>query len=146
MEKAVHPAEILLTVDAMTGQDAVNVAKSFDEQLPLTGVLLTKLDGDTRRRRRAECKGRHGQAHKILRHRRKISLDCIEPFYPDRMASRILGMGDVLSLIEKAQEAVDEAAAAKLEQRLKNQQFDLQDYLEQLEQMKKMGSISDLWE
>ena len=144
MEKAVHPAEILLTVDAMTGQDAVNVAKSFDEQLPLTGVLLTKLDGDTRGGAALSVKAVTGKPIKFCGIGEKISLDCIEPFYPDRMASRILGMGDVLSLIEKAQEAVDEAAAAKLEQRLKNQQFDLQDYLEQLEQMKKMGSISDL--
>lgn len=144
MEKAVHPSEILLTVDAMTGQDAVNVAKSFDEQLPLTGVLLTKLDGDTRGGAALSVKAVTGKPIKFCGIGEKISLDCIEPFYPDRMASRILGMGDVLSLIEKAQEAVDEAAAAKLEQRLKNQQFDLQDYLEQLEQMKKMGSISDL--
>lgn len=144
MEKAVQPAEILLTVDAMTGQDAVNVAKSFDEQLPLTGVLLTKLDGDTRGGAALSVKAVTGKPIKFCGIGEKISLDCIEPFYPDRMASRILGMGDVLSLIEKAQEAVDEAAAAKLEQRLKNQQFDLQDYLEQLEQMKKMGSISDL--
>lgn len=144
MEKVAHPAEILLTVDAMTGQDAVNVAKSFDEQLPLTGVLLTKLDGDTRGGAALSVKAVTGKPIKFCGIGEKISLDCIEPFYPDRMASRILGMGDVLSLIEKAQEAVDEAAAAKLEQRLKNQQFDLQDYLEQLEQMKKMGSISDL--
>ena len=144
MEKAVQPAEILLTVDAMTGQDALNVAKSFDEQLPLTGVLLTKLDGDTRGGAALSVKAVTGKPIKFCGIGEKISLDCIEPFYPDRMASRILGMGDVLSLIEKAQEAVDEAAAAKLEQRLKNQQFDLQDYLEQLEQMKKMGSISDL--
>ena len=144
MEKVAHPAEILLTVDAMTGQDAVNVAKSFDEQLPLTGVLLTKLDGDTRGGAALSVKAVTGKPIKFCGIGEKISLDCIEPFYPDRIASRILGMGDVLSLIEKAQEAVDEAAAAKLEQRLKNQQFDLQDYLEQLEQMKKMGSISDL--
>ena len=142
IKKEVEPNEILLVIDSMTGQDAVNVAKSFNELLDITGVILTKLDGDTRGGAALSVKYVTGKPIKFIGTGEK--LDAIEPFYPDRMASRILGMGDVLSLIEKAQEAVDEAAAAKLEQRLKNQQFDLQDYLEQLEQMKKMGSISDL--
>ncbi|MDD6205057.1 MAG: signal recognition particle protein [Firmicutes bacterium] len=142
--KAVHPQEILLTVDAMTGQDAVNVAKSFDEQLSLTGVILTKLDGDTRGGAALSVKAVTGKPIKFCGIGEKITLDTIEPFYPERMASRILGMGDVLSLIEKAQEAFDEQTAAKMEERLRSQQFDLQDYLDQLEQMKKMGNVSDL--
>ena len=142
--KAVHPQEILLTVDAMTGQDAVNVAKSFDEQLSLTGVILTKLDGDTRGGAALSVKAVTGKPIKFCGIGEKITLDTIEPFYPERMASRILGMGDVLSLIEKAQEAFDEQTAAKMEERLRNRQFDLQDYLDQLEQMKKMGNVSDL--
>ena len=144
MAKVASPSEILLTVDAMTGQDAVNVAKSFDEQLSLTGVILTKLDGDTRGGAALSVKAVTGKPIKFCGIGEKISLDCIEPFHPDRMASRILGMGDVLSLIEKAQEAIDEQAAAKLEERIRSQQFDLQDYLEQLHQMKKMGNITDL--
>ena len=146
MAKVANPSEILLTVDAMTGQDAVNVAKSFDEQLALTGVILTKLDGDTRGGAAMSVKAVTGKPIKFCGVGEKISLDCIEPFYPDRMASRILGMGDVLSLIEKAQEAIDDEAVAKMEERLRSQQFDLQDYLDQLYQMKKMGNVSDLLE
>ena len=131
-------------MDAMTGQDAVNVAKSFDEQLSLTGVILTKLDGDTRGGAALSVKAVTGKPIKFCGIGEKITLDTIEPFYPERMASRILGMGDVLSLIEKAQEAFDEQTAAKMEERLRNRQFDLQDYLDQLEQMKKMGNVSDL--
>ena len=146
MAKVANPSEILLTVDAMTGQDAVNVAKSFDEQLALTGVILTKLDGDTRGGAAMSVKAVTGKPIQFCGVGEKISLDCIEPFYPDRMASRILGMGDVLSLIEKAQEAIDDEAVAKMEERLRSQQFDLQDYLDQLYQMKKMGNVSDLLE
>jgi len=144
MVKVAQPSEILLTVDAMTGQDAVNVAKSFDEQLSLTGVILTKLDGDTRGGAALSVKAVTGKPIKFCGVGEKISLDCIEPFHPERMASRILGMGDVLSLIEKAQEAIDDETVAKMEERLRTQQFDLQDYLEQLQQMKKMGNVSDL--
>ena len=144
IKQAVSPHEILLTVDAMTGQDAVNVSKAFNEALGITGVILTKLDGDTRGGAALSVRAVTGCPIKFSGIGEKISLDAIEPFYPDRMASRILGMGDVLSLIEKAEESFDEKAAAKLEEKLRKQQFDLEDFLEQFKQMKKMGSIGDI--
>ena len=135
--KAVEVTEILLTVDAMTGQDAVNVAETFNRRLSITGVILTKLDGDTRGGACLSIKAVTGKPIKFIGVGEKIT--DLEPFYPDRMASRILGMGDVLSLIEKAQEAVTEEQAKKMQERLKKSQFTLSDYLEQFEAMKRMG-------
>ncbi len=142
MKKAVDPHEILLVVDSMTGQDAVNVAQSFHDTLEISGVILTKLDGDTRGGATLSVKAVTGQPIKFAGVGEKLT--DIEPFYPERMASRILGMGDVLSLIEKAQAAFDEKQAAKLEERIKSQKFDLEDFMDQLQQMKKMGSMSDI--
>lgn len=142
IKKAVNPTEILLTVDSMTGQEAVNVAKEFDEKLDITGVILTKLDGDTRGGAALSIKAVTGKPIKFCGVGEKIG--DIEPFYPDRMASRILGMGDVLTLIEKAQEAVDQKEMAKLEERLRKNTFTLDDFLMQFEQIGKMGNISDL--
>jgi signal recognition particle subunit SRP54 len=142
MKKAVDPHEILLVVDSMTGQDAVNVAQSFHDTLEISGVILTKLDGDTRGGAALSVKAVTGQPIKFAGVGEKLT--DIEPFYPERMASRILGMGDVLSLIEKAQAAFDEKQAAKLEERIKSQKFDLEDFMDQLQQMKKMGSMSDI--
>ena len=142
IKKAVNPTEILLTVDSMTGQEAVNVAKEFDEQLDITGVILTKLDGDTRGGAALSIKAVTGKPIKFCGVGEKIG--DLEPFYPDRMASRILGMGDVLTLIEKAQEAVDQKEMAKLEERLRKNTFTLDDFLMQFEQIGKMGNISDL--
>lgn len=139
---AVQPQEILLTIDAMTGQDAVNVAKTFNEQLELTGVILTKLDGDARGGAALTVRAITGKPIKFMGVGEKLT--DIEPFYPDRMASRILGMGDVLSLIEKAQESVDEAKAKELEEKLRKNSFDFNDFLGQLGQMKKMGSMQDI--
>ncbi|MBR2377551.1 MAG: signal recognition particle protein [Clostridia bacterium] len=134
--------EILLTVDSMTGQDAVNVAKSFDEQLPITGVVLTKLDGDTRGGACLSVKAVTGKPIKFASVGEKLG--DLEPFYPDRMAKRILGMGDVMSLIEKAQEAVTEEDVKRLEKRMRENTFTLDDYLEQFNMIKKMGNIGDL--
>ena len=142
IKKAINPTEILLTVDSMTGQEAVNVAKEFDEKLSITGVVLTKLDGDTRGGAALSIKAVTGKPIKFCGVGEKIG--DIEPFYPDRMASRILGMGDVLTLIEKAQEAVDQKEMAKLEERLRKNTFTLDDFLMQFEQLGKMGSMSDL--
>ena len=142
IKDATNPTEILLVVDAMTGQDAVNVAKSFNDLLDLTGVVVSKMDGDTRGGAALSVKYVTGKPIKFIGTGEK--LDAIEPFYPDRMASRILGMGDVLSLIEKAEQAYDEKQAEKLEKKLRSQRFDLQDYLEQFNQMKKMGSMEQL--
>ena len=142
INKAVSPSEILLTVDSMTGQDAVNVAKSFDEQLPLTGVVLTKLDGDTRGGACLSVKAVTGKPIKFASVGEKLG--DLEPFYPDRIAKRILGMGDVMSLIEKAQEAVTEEDVKKLEKRLKENAFTLEDYLSQFDMMKKMGGASSI--
>ena len=142
IKKAVNPTEILLTVDSMTGQEAVNVAKEFDEQLDITGVILTKLDGDTRGGAALSIKAVTGKPIKFCGVGEKIG--DLEPFYPDRMASRILGMGDVLTLIEKAQEAVDQKEMAKLEERLRKNTFTLDDFLMQFEQIGKMGNIADL--
>ncbi len=142
IKKAVNPTEILLVVDSMTGQDAVNVAESFDQKLGITGVILTKLDGDTRGGAALSVRAVTGKPIKFAGIGEKMS--DIEPFYPDRMASRILGMGDVLSLIEKAQESFDEKEAFELERKLRTQKFTLGDYLEQIKQVKKMGSLSDV--
>jgi signal recognition particle subunit SRP54 len=138
----IRPDEILLVVDAMTGQDAVNVAQSFNEKLGIDGVILTKLDGDTRGGAALSVKAVTGKPIKFVGVGEK--LDDIEAFHPDRMASRILGMGDVISLIEKAQDAFDEKKAKELEKKLRAQQFTLEDFLEQFQQIKKMGSIRDI--
>ena len=137
-----HPHEILLVVDAMTGQDAVNVAASFDEALGIDGLVITKLDGDTRGGAALSAKAVTGKPIKFAGIGEK--LEDLEVFHPDRMAKRILGMGDMLTLIEKAEKQIDEKAAAKLEQKLKKNKFDLNDLLDQLEQIKNMGSIKDL--
>lgn len=142
IKKTVNPAEILLVVDAMTGQDAVNVAESFNEKLDITGVILSKLDGDARGGAALSVKAITGKPIKFVSVGEKLSE--LEPFYPDRMASRILGMGDVLTLIDKAEEFADEKQAAELEQKIKSQTFDLEDFLTQLQQIKKMGSITKL--
>ena len=137
-----HPHEILLVVDATTGQDAVNVAASFDEALGIDGLVITKLDGDTRGGAALSAKAVTGKPIKFAGIGEK--LEDLEVFHPDRMAKRILGMGDMLTLIEKAEKQIDEKAAAKLEQKLKKNKFDLNDLLDQLEQIKNMGSIKDL--
>lgn len=136
------PQEILLVVDAMTGQDAVNVAEHFNSQLDITGVILSKLDGDTRGGAAISVKEITGKPIKYASVGEKLS--DLEPFYPDRMASRILGMGDVMTLIDKAQEAFDEKDAAELEAKIKQQTFDLEDFLSQLQQIKKMGPLGQL--
>lgn len=138
----VRPNDILLTVDAMTGQDAVNVADTFNKRLDVTGVILTKLDGDTRGGACLSIKAVTGKPIKFIGVGEKLT--DLEPFYPDRMASRILGMGDVLSLIEKAQEAVTEEQAKKMEKKLRDASFTLEDYLEQFESLKKMGGIASV--
>ena len=138
----VRPDEILLVVDSMTGQDAVNVAETFNQKLDITGVIITKLDGDTRGGAALSIKAVTGKPIKYVGSGEKM--EDIEPFYPDRMASRILGMGDVLTLIEKAQEAFSEEEALKLQKKMKTNSFTLQDYLNQLESVKKMGGIGKL--
>ena len=138
----VNPTEILLVVDAMTGQDAVNVAKSFNDQLDITGVILSKLDGDTRGGAALSVKQVTGKPIKYASVGEKLS--DLEQFHPDRMASRILGMGDVLTLIDKAQETIDEKKAQELEEKIRKQQFDLDDFLEQFKQIRKMGSFSQI--
>ena len=138
----VKPHEILLVVDSMTGQDAVNVAQSFNENLGIDGVVLTKLDGDTRGGAALSVKKVTNRPIKFAATGEKLS--DIEVFHPERMTSRILGMGDILSVIEKAEESFDEEEALKLEQKLKKQSYDLEDYLTQLRQMKKMGSFSNI--
>ena len=142
IEAAVHPNEILLVVDSMTGQDAVNVADTFNKALPTTGVILTKLDSDTRGGAAISVLQVTGKPIKFAGTGEKI--DDLEPFHPERMASRILGMGDVLTLIEKAQGAVDEKEAAKLAQKMKENSFDMNDLLDNLRQISKMGSIKQL--
>ena len=139
---AVKPQEILLVVDAMTGQDAVNVAKTFNEQLGIDGVILTKLDGDTRGGAAISVRAVTGKPIKFSGIGEKLT--DLEPYHPDRMASRILGMGDVLTLIDKAQEQFDEKQAIDLTRKMRTNTFTLEDYLEQLKQMSKMGSITDL--
>ena len=142
MKAALHPNEILLVVDAMTGQDAVNAAAAFDEALGIDGVVLTKLDGDARGGAALSIRATTGKPIKFVGTGEK--LDMIEPFHPDRMASRILGMGDMLTLIEKAQENYDMKQAAKLEEKLRKNRFTLQDYYEQLRQLRGMGDLSQL--
>ena len=142
MKAAVRPNEILLVVDAMTGQDAVNAATAFDEALGIDGVILTKLDGDARGGAALSIRAATGKPIKFAGTGEK--LDMIEPFHPDRMASRILGMGDMLSFIEKAEQAYDEKQAAKIEEKLRKNRFTLQDYYDQLQQLKNMGDLSQL--
>ena len=142
IKEAVNPTEILLTVDSMTGQEAVNVSETFNNELDITGVILTKLDGDTR----------GGAALSISYVVKKPIKFCgigekmsdLEPFYPDRMASRILGMGDVLTLIEKAEQAVSKEEAEKLEKKFRENAFTFEDYLDQLENLKKMGGLQNI--
>ncbi|MDD2585849.1 MAG: signal recognition particle protein [Syntrophomonadaceae bacterium] len=137
-----NPDEILLVVDAMTGQDAVNVAESFNDQLGLTGVVLTKLDGDTRGGAALSVKAVTGCPIKFVGMGEK--LDSLETFYPDRMASRILGMGDVLSLVEKAQANFDQEKAKEMQRKIRQQEFTLEDFLDQMQQVKSMGPLEDL--
>ena len=139
---AVEPSEILLVVDAMTGQDAVNAAKAFDEALDIDGVLLTKLDGDARGGAALSIRAATGKPIKFVGTGEK--LDMIEPFHPDRMASRILGMGDMLTFIEKAEQQYDEEQAKKLEEKLRKNRLTLSDYLDQLEQLQNMGDLSQI--
>lgn len=142
IKDTLSPSEILLVVDAMTGQDAVNVAETFNSMLDITGVVMTKMDGDTRGGAALSVKYITGKPIKYIGTGEK--LDAIEPFYPDRMASRILGMGDMLSLIEKAQKTFDEKKAAELEEKLRKSKFTLTDYLDQFAQLKNMGSLESL--
>ena len=142
VKAAVHPNEILLVVDAMTGQDAVNAASAFDETLGIDGVVLTKLDGDARGGAALSVKAVTGKPIKFIGTGEK--LDQIEPFHPGRMASRILGMGDVLTLIEKAEAAFDQKKAAELEQKLRSNKFTLTDFYDQLTQLKGMGSLDEI--
>ena len=142
IKKETEPCEILLVVDAMTGQDAVNVAKTFDEKLDITGVVMTKLDGDTRGGAALSIRYVTGKPIKFIGVGEK--LDNIEVFHPDRMASRILGMGDMLSLIEKAEKSFDEKKAAELEEKLRKSRFTLTDYLDQFSQIRNMGSIESI--
>lgn len=137
-----NPDEVFLVVDAMTGQDAVNVAKNFDDAIGITGVILTKLDGDTRGGAALSIRTVTEKPIKFVGTGEKM--DALEPFHPERMASRILGMGDVMSLIEKAQENVDEDKAKELEQKLRTQTFTLDDFLDQLQQVKKMGPLDEI--
>ena len=142
IKKELEPTEILLTIDAMAGQDAVNVASTFNDMLDITGVIVTKLDGDTRGGAALSVKYVTGKPIKFIGTGEKM--DAIEPFYPDRMASRILGMGDVLSLIEKAEQTFDMKKAAELEEKLRKSRFTLTDYLEQMTQLKNMGSLESI--
>ncbi|KHE72358.1 signal recognition particle protein [Halobacillus sp. BBL2006] len=142
IKEAVNPDEIFLVVDAMTGQDAVNVAESFDEQLDVTGVLLTKLDGDTRGGAALSIKAVTGKPIKFAGMGEK--LDQLETFHPERMASRILGMGDMLTLIEKAQTQVDEKQAKELESKMRTASFTFEDFLEQMDQVKNMGPLDEI--
>ncbi len=142
VKKATQPHETLFIVDAMTGQDAVNTAKAFNDRLDFDGVVLTKLDGDTRGGAALSIKSVVNKPIKFIGTGEK--LDAIDVFYPDRMASRILGMGDVVSLAERAQEQFDEEEAAKLQKKIRKNQFDFNDFLNQLQQIKKMGNLKDL--
>ena len=142
IKEVANPDEIFLVVDAMTGQDAVNVAEQFDEELDITGLILTKLDGDTRGGAALSIKAVTGKPIKFVGMGEK--LDQLEEFHPDRMASRILGMGDVLSLIEKAQANIDEKKAKEMEEKMRTMSFTLEDFLDQMDQMKKMGPLDEL--
>jgi signal recognition particle subunit SRP54 len=142
IKNAVSPKEILFVVDSMTGQDAVNTAAAFNQRLDYTGVVLTKLDGDTRGGAAISIKSTVNKPIKFVSSGEKM--DTLDVFYPERMAQRILGMGDIVSLVEKAQEQFDEAQAAKLEKRIRKNQFDFEDFKTQLQQIKKMGNLKDL--
>ncbi len=142
IKDAVKPSDILLVADAMTGQDAVNIAKSFNDALDIGGVVLTKMDGDARGGAAISIKSITDKPIKFIGVGEKLSQ--LEPFHPDRMASRILGMGDVLTMIERAQEVVDEKKAAELEKKLRKSEFTLEDFRDQMVQIRKMGSLSDL--
>ncbi len=142
IKERIDPTEILLVADAMTGQDAVNMAQEFNQLLDISGVILTKMEGDARGGAALSIKAVTGKPIKFIGVGEK--LDAIEPFFPDRMASRILGMGDMLSLIEKAQGEFDQKEAAKLEKKLKKREFDLEDFQAQLKQMKKLGSLEQI--
>lgn len=142
IKNAVHPNEILFVVDSMTGQDAVNTAAAFNEKLDYTGVVLTKLDGDTRGGAAISIKYTVNKPIKFVSSGEKM--DTLDIFYPERMAQRILGMGDIVSLVEKAQEQFDEVQAAKLEKKIRKNQFDFEDFKTQLQQIKKMGNLKDL--
>ncbi|MEY3598294.1 MAG: hypothetical protein RL521_716, partial [Bacteroidota bacterium] len=142
VKAAIQPSETLFVVDSMTGQDAVNTAKTFHERLAFDGVVLTKLDGDTRGGAALSIRAEVSKPIKFIGTGEKM--DALDVFYPERMASRILGMGDVVSLVERAQEQFDEEQAKKLEKRIKKDQFDFNDFLEQIGQIKKMGSVKDL--
>jgi len=144
VEQRVHPTEILLVADAMTGQEAVNVADAFNQKLSITGLILTKMDGDARGGAALSIRSVTGIPIKFIGSGEKI--DALEPFYPQRLASRILGMGDVVSLIERAQEQTSEADALKMQDRLVKGQFNLEDFLDQLQKVKKMGPLSQLLE
>jgi signal recognition particle subunit SRP54 len=141
---ATQPSDILLVLDAMTGQDAVNVAREFDQAIGVGGFVLTKIDGDTRGGAAISVRAVVGKPIRFVGVGEKM--DALEPFYPDRMASRILGMGDVLSLIEKAEQAVDEKQAAAMEKKLRTGKFDFEDFLEQMQQMRKLGPLQQLLE
>ena len=142
IKEAVSPTEILLTVDAMIGQDSVTTAEEFNKRLEISGVILTKLDGDTRGGAALSIKAITGKPIKFCGVGEKLG--DLEPFHPDRIAGRILGMGDVLTLIEKAQEAVSEEQARELEKKFRQNKFDFEDYLVQMENLKKMGNINDI--
>ncbi|RLC12325.1 MAG: signal recognition particle protein [Deltaproteobacteria bacterium] len=142
IKKGVHPSEILLVADAMTGQDAVNIGKAFNDALDISGIILTKMEGDARGGAAISIRAVTSKPIKFVGVGEK--LDAIEPFHPERMASRILGMGDILSLIEKAQKTVDENKARELEKRLRESQFTLEDFRDQMIQIRKMGSLEDL--
>ncbi len=142
MKGEVNPSEVLLVVDAMTGQDAVNVAGTFNERLGLSGIILTKLDGDARGGAALSARAVTGRPIKFVGVGEKV--ESLEPFYPDRMASRILGMGDVLSLIEKAEAAYDEAKARKLAEKIRSNEFTLEDFADQLRQMRKIGPLDEI--
>ena len=142
IKKAINPAEILFVVDAMTGQDAVDTAKAFNDRLDFTGVVLTKLDGDTRGGAALSIKYTVNKPIKFVSSGEKM--DTLDVFYPERMAQRILGMGDITTLVEKAQAQYNEAEAKKLEKKIRKNQFDFQDFMDQLQQIKKMGNLKDL--
>jgi signal recognition particle subunit SRP54 len=142
IKATVNPHEILFVCDAMTGQDAVNTAQAFNEKLGLTGVVLTKLDGDTRGGAALSIRAVLGKPIKFVGVGEKV--DALEPFHPERIASRILGMGDIITLVEKAQQQIDDKEAARLEEKLRKNQFNFEDFLDQVNTIKKMGSIRDL--
>jgi signal recognition particle subunit SRP54 len=142
VKRAINPSETLFVVDSMTGQDAVNTAKAFNDRLDFTGVVLTKLDGDTRGGAALSIKYTVQKPIKFVSSGEK--LDTLDVFYPERLAQRILGMGDITTLVEKAQAQYDEEQARKLEKKIRKNQFDFQDFLDQLQQIKKMGNLKDL--